>query len=110
MEQSPIPSPTRLTPMERELLGYVEQLVSVLSRSEQVLSALETQSSARHEAQLNTLSACVSALLEQQLIFANCLNDLVSGSLTLATLTARSDASLKQLKAAEQRLKSANAS
>ena len=93
-----------LTALERELLGYVEQLTTTSAQSASVLLALEKISNEKTQSEFLIFIELLSALVASQLELASFLNDLVNKSANLEQTSARLRENLTQLCSAEQEL------
>jgi hypothetical protein len=96
---------TPLTALERELLGYVERLATACETSAQVLRALEGRSINRMGLRMDGLADCVSLLIQSQIESMTALRGLLSEAVNYGAIDRQLSESLKQAKAAEERLK-----
>ena len=96
---------TPLTSLERELLGYVERLATASETSAQALRALEARSTHRMGLRMDGLADCASLLIQSQIDSMTALRGLLSEAANLGTIDRQLSESLKQAKAAEERLK-----
>ncbi len=98
------PPATPLTALERELLAYVERLVTACESSAKELHALEKRSNSRIESKVNGLAHCVALLMKSHLTSVTTLADLLREERTYETLQAGLETSWKLAKDAEKRL------
>ena len=96
---------TPLTALERELLGYVERLATASETSGRVLRDLEARSSNRMGLRMDGLADCVSLLIQSQIESMTALRGLLSEAANLGAIDRQLSESLKQAKAAEERLR-----
>jgi len=96
---------TPLTALERDLLACVERLVTASEASAKSLTALEARSTRRIDAQLISLSECVTLLLRSQTASMAALQGLLSDGANYKELQRQLSESLAQAKAAEKRLR-----
>jgi hypothetical protein len=96
---------TPLTALERELLGYVERLAIASETSAQALRALEARSTNRIGLRMDGLADCVSLLIRSQIESMTALRGLLSEAANYRAIDKQLSESLKQAKAAEERLR-----
>jgi hypothetical protein len=96
---------TPLTALERELLGYVEQLATASEASGRVLHGLEARSTNRMGLRMDGLADCVLLLIQLQIESMTALRGLLSEASDLGAIDRQLSESLKQAKAAEERLR-----
>ena len=76
-------TPTPLTALERELLGYVEQLAQASTHSTKVLQDLEKRSNTLTNETIDMFTVSVSSLIQSQKLLATVLQSLVNESANL---------------------------
>jgi len=96
---------TPLTALERDLLGYVERLATAFEASAKVLHGLEARSTNRMGLRMDGLADCVSLLVQLQIASMTALRGLLSEAANYGAIDRQLSESLKQAKAAEERLK-----
>jgi hypothetical protein len=96
---------TPLTALERDLLAYVERLVTACEVSAKELSGLEERSTTRIQSQMDGLAACVSVLIQSQVASVAALHGLLNEGSNYGNLRRQLETSLKLVKAAEVRLR-----
>lgn len=94
-----------LTALERELLCYVERLATASETSAQVLRDLEARSTNRMGLRMDGLADCVTLLIQSQIESMTALRGLLSEAANLGAIDRQLSESLKQAKAAEERLR-----
>ena len=93
-----------LTGLERELLGYVERLVTASEASAKGLQALEQQWTQVTNERLDGLTNCVSALTASQRELATSLEQFFNDASDYADVSKALKESLRLAKIAEARL------
>lgn len=92
-----------LTPLERELLSYVDALTQASEHSAQALSALERRSTGRIEQRLDSLEDCTMRLVRSQDALARSLIAWLQESASYAELEASLQRSRQELSATTPR-------
>jgi hypothetical protein len=94
-----------LTALERDLLAYVERLVTACETLTEELSGLEKRSTDGMQNQMDGLAACVSVLIQSQAASMTALQDLLSAGSNYSVVNGQLQTSLRLVKAAEKQLK-----
>ena len=93
-----------LTPLERELLGYVEQLTEASKASAQELKACEARWAQDTKAELDGLKLCVIGLVRSQASLVAALNGWMAEDQTYAQLLQRLKDSLESVQKAQKQI------
>lgn len=93
-----------LTPLERELLNYVEQLTEASKVSAQELQACEARWAQDTKAELDGLKLCVVGLVRSQASLAAALNGWMIDDQNYAYISARLKDSLENVEKAEKQI------
>ena len=93
-----------LTPLERELLGYVEQLTLASKASAEALAACEARWTQETKAELDGLKLCVIGLVRSQASLIAVLDGWMREDQTYAQLSSKLKTSLETVRKAETHL------
>ena len=93
-----------LTPLERELLDYVEQLTEAAKASAQELKACEARWAQDTKAELDGLKLCVIGLVRSQASLVAALNGWMAEDQTYEQLSSKLKDSLQNVQRAEAQI------
>ena len=93
-----------LTPLERELLKYVEQLTEASKASAQELQACEARWAQETRTELDGLKLCVMGLVKSQHSLIGALDGWMREDQTYAQISSKLKDSLESAKTAEKQL------